>query len=370
MAQQISITSDGRIAVSFSSEGNWICNVTLPAIQSSASMEAWTVDAVLPVIESESVVFTPISFDAEAIIDPVDSEASYNIRNKWDCAVNLPTLLSVAGTSLPIVWGASVTLAALSTAANSLAGTRFEAAARLPQIQAYSCRGANVWACTAIIPEITVNASSLARLLFDAGVDLPPISASAQFNIHMLFDVLAALPAVQTQALILQAITETFQGWVLNTKTQGAAQYDGYNFRQLVRVPANGGDRYFGCSSIGIYELTGPTDNGTAISAHGLSGVSSAGSDMVKYFPDAWLTLRCRGKMILSVATDEQPKLTYIVDSGGREGIHKVRPPYGLAQGVMGEQVQIGFANVDGADFMLKQIELDVAPSVNRRMRH
>lgn len=155
-----------------------------------------------------------------------------------------------------------------------------------------------------------------------------------------------------------------FHGEVVNTETQGAARYVNFGFRSI--VPYQG--RLFACNASGIYELTGDTDNGMAIQASGLSGVSDCGTNKIKVFPDSRLTLRCEGILELDVSVDEKTALTYPVTFGeGREGVHKKRRK--LARGVKGGHVQIGWRNVDGCAFYLQEIELDFAASETRRVR-
>lgn len=163
---------------------------------------------------------------------------------------------------------------------------------------------------------------------------------------------------------ILQDADGDFHGEALNVKTQGAARYAGFGFRSIVRYQG----RLFGGNSSGIYELTGDTDDGAAIQASGLSGISDCGTNKIKMCPDARLTLRCEGTLEFDVYVDEKPASTYPVTyAEDREGIHKKRRK--LARGVKGGHIQIGWRNIDGCDFYLKEIELDVVASKTRRVR-
>jgi len=175
--------------------------------------------------------------------------------------------------------------------------------------------------------------------------------------------VLRELNGMRHYLAVLRTAAGAFHGEVVNVKSQGAARYTGYNFRSVVCHKG----RFFGCNSNGIYEITGKTDDGTAIEASGTSGVSSCGSDFIKYFPYAYLSGRCEGEMEFSLAVDEQAPCSYPVTfAKGREGIHrKLRK---LAQGISGGQAQISWRNVDGCDFYLQQAELDVLPT-KRKVR-
>ena len=170
--------------------------------------------------------------------------------------------------------------------------------------------------------------------------------------------VLREMNGMRHYLAVLRTAAGVYHGEVVNVKSQGAARYTGYNFRSVVRHKG----RFFGCNSNGIYEVTGSTDDGTAIEASGTSGVSSCGSDFIKYFPYAYLSGRCEGEMEFTLTVDEQTPRSYPVTfAKGREGIHrKLRK---LAQGVKGGQAQISWRNVDGCNFYLQQAELDVLPT-------
>jgi hypothetical protein len=160
---------------------------------------------------------------------------------------------------------------------------------------------------------------------------------------------------------VLRTAAGAFHGEVVNVKTQGAARYAGYDFRSVVSYQG----RLFGCNANGIYELTGATDDGVAIEASGLSGVSTCGSDTVQYFPYAYLTGRCEGEMEFTLTVNESKTISYPVTWGkGKEGVH--RKPRKLAGGVKGGQAQIGWRYVKGCDFYLQQVELETAPTHKR----
>lgn len=176
--------------------------------------------------------------------------------------------------------------------------------------------------------------------------------------------VLREMDGMRHYLTVLRTAGDVFHGEVLNVKTQGAARYTGYEFRSVVCHKG----RLFGCNADGIFEITGTTDDGEPIEASGLTGITDCGTGMIKSFPDSRLTLRCTGQVELSVAVDEGEPVTYPVEwQTGREGIHKKRRK--LSRGVRGGRVQVGWRNLEGCDFYMGQIELDVEPSQNRRVR-
>jgi hypothetical protein len=163
--------------------------------------------------------------------------------------------------------------------------------------------------------------------------------------------------------LVLLNDGANYTGRVMNLKTNGTATYSGYNFKSVVCHQG----RYFGCNSSGIFEFTGKTDAGAHINASWSSGVNNCGSELQKYFPDAWITTRCQGELDFTLAVDEKTASTYRVDyAKGRVGVHKKRVP--LAKGVKGGVAQIGWRNRNGCDFYIQQTELDVV-ATQRRVR-
>jgi len=133
-------------------------------------------------------------------------------------------------------------------------------------------------------------------------------------------------------------LVETDDGvvWVVNLKTGGHSRYTG--------------------------DLTGTTP----VDAYVVTPVDQLGGMMAKHVPDAYLHLRCDGDMEITTVTDEQTvRDGYFVERDSREGVHRRRRK--LARGIKSSNWQFKIANLGGADFTLKSME--VLPVMSQRVK-
>lgn len=68
---------------------------------------------------------------------------------------------------------------------------------------------------------------------------------------------------------------EVVTGWVLNTQTSAASEYQGFSFNSMAKIAG----KYYGASDTGVYEMSGDTDAGTTIATYIKTGLLD--------FPDA-----------------------------------------------------------------------------------
>lgn len=154
-------------------------------------------------------------------------------------------------------------------------------------------------------------------------------------------------------------LNELFQTVVMNTQTKGHLIYENFGFLSLVKHQG----KYYGCNAEGIFELSGNTDNGVAIDASILTGISNLGVDAQKYVPEAHLKVRCEGQLTVTTTIDElrQPEPYPVTFRAGQQGLHSKRCK--MAKGVKGTSWQVEIRNVDGADFDLEKMELITVPT-------
>lgn len=95
---------------------------------------------------------------------------------------------------------------------------------------------------------------------------------------------------------------ESYTGWVMNTNNLAVSEYQGMNFNSLCKI----GNRYFGASDIGVYELTGSTDSGTDIHTYIQSGLVDFGSTQQKRVSDSYIAADADGRIALGVAVSEK----------------------------------------------------------------
>ncbi len=123
--------------------------------------------------------------------------------------------------------------------------------------------------------------------------------------------------------------------WVINLKTGGHARY------------------------------TGDLSGATPVEAYALTPSTDFGTPHQKHVYDAYHDMRSSGDVELTTITDEETVIDgYIVPFDGREGLHRRRCQ--LARGVRGNQWQFKIANVAGANFIHKGLE--VLPVVSQRV--
>lgn len=308
--------------------------VPIPQLVGQGTMfDAWSSTSSLPLVSASAELESTVS---------------------WDAAADLPQLIVDGATG---GYTGDVALPALAAAATVALAQDWDGAATMRPVSAASQIAPGVfWDASGVVPAVRVKGSVLAAALFDAGVTLPPLAAEAEYLLPLSLSAAARLPALTGTGVLSAALAATFAAWIVNTRTRGAAEYSGYDFTGLARHQK----RYFGCNENGIFELTGKTDDGDPIQASATSGVSTAGTDYAKHFPYAYFETRCDGELEFLLTAD--PSATAITT------VYPVEQNrIGLSKGVRGKHVQIGVRNVDGSDFDLARIVLDVSPSTSRR---
>ena len=140
----------------------------------------------------------------------------------------------------------------------------------------------------------------------------------------------------------------------VNTSTFGVSEYTNYNFNSFFNI----GKRYFGCSSQGIFELTGNLDHEDAIQTSVVrSGVSDFGTDKLKSIKDCYVYIRNAGDNTIRLIANEQvDRDGYPINYDFVDGLHRRRVKTAL--GIRASSWQVEFKNVNGQDFTLQNIEV------------
>jgi hypothetical protein len=150
-------------------------------------------------------------------------------------------------------------------------------------------------------------------------------------------------------------LAEAFEAFLLNTKSRGHGNYENFPFNSLFVLDGI----CYGCSANGIHRLDGDNDNGESIEARIDTGVLSFNAIEQKQVSDAYVQMRALGDMALDVTCVEtQRRSGYVIQYDGEDGLHGRRRKF--AKGVKGTSWQFTFRNVAGADFDLRQIDLDI----------
>lgn len=197
-------------------------------------------------------------------------------------------------------------------------------------------------------------------ITFDYVTTLPKIIAAGTWAQGWEFAGGAKVFLPDTEgSLFVAPLADSYAAFVCNAKTTGMAEYSNYNFNSLWRGPDG---FYYGANGSGIFRLTGKKDNGAAINASIVSGISDLNIREQKYFPDAYLQLRNEGAMELALTVDETRRRSYEIEAReGQQGLHTKRRL--LARGIKGRHVQIEIRNVAGSDFDLNGIDLVFEPT-------
>jgi hypothetical protein len=98
-----------------------------------------------------------------------------------------------------------------------------------------------------------------------------------------------------------------FTTWVINTRTGAVSEYSNYAFNSFAKI----GNRYFGASSTGLYQLTGDDDNGADIIANIKSGYAEWGGSKFTMFKAAYLGVHGAGDYVLKLVTGDGKTYTY-----------------------------------------------------------
>lgn len=144
-----------------------------------------------------------------------------------------------------------------------------------------------------------------------------------------------------------------YLAWVVNTETRAFVKYRNFPFNSFAQI----GNRYFGCSGDGIYELAGDDDAGEPINAVVRGGLTDLGSSLLKRQPAAYIGYRAGDQMVLKVTVMAvQPSS----DIERQEHWYRMEPRQ--ANAIRENRVKLGrglkstywgweLTNIDGADF-------------------
>lgn len=144
-----------------------------------------------------------------------------------------------------------------------------------------------------------------------------------------------------------------YLAWVVNTETRAFVKYRNFPFNSFAKI----GNRYFGASGDGIYELTGDDDAGEPINAVLRGGLDDLGSSLLKRHPAAYIGYRGDNQMVLKVRVmqaqpngDLQPEEHWYRMEPRQANalrVNRVKLGKGLKSTYWGWEL----VNIDGADF-------------------
>jgi hypothetical protein len=152
--------------------------------------------------------------------------------------------------------------------------------------------------------------------------------------------------------------------FVLNTKNYAASEYDNYPFDSMCEI----GGRVFAVGPGGLYELTGSSDAGVAISAEARLGASKFKTEKLKRVPAAFANLTGGPMLIKSITpASDGSKVERWYSMRAVSGAVKRHTRADLGPGIKATYWQLALANKDGADFEVDNLRL-VVDELNREV--
>jgi hypothetical protein len=145
-----------------------------------------------------------------------------------------------------------------------------------------------------------------------------------------------------------------YDGWVMNTRTMAASEYQNYSFNSFAKM----GNKYYGAKDDGIYLLGGEDDDGEEINALVQTGLMDFGTSHYKAIPSVYLGVKSDGELALRVVTTEQGVRTENWYSSNINNDLAASDRITLGKGLRSRYWEFALTNVDGADFDVHQIEM------------
>jgi hypothetical protein len=192
---------------------------------------------------------------------------------------------------------------------------------------------------------VTIKGTAAERLSFVESARGVMIGRSAEL-LSFAEHITGTAPIIASRAAEALAFSETIRGYVVEDDTGEV---------WVINLATGGHARYLGA-----------LDGSAQVDAYAITPTNQLGADRAKHVPDVFLHLRIDGEMELTTLTDEQIQRSgYLVSDDGKQGMHRRRIK--LARGIRGTNWAFTVANVDGADFTLKSLE--VLPVLSQRVQ-
>ncbi len=138
---------------------------------------------------------------------------------------------------------------------------------------------------------------------------------------------------------------------VMNTQTGAVSEYD-WSFQSLTPVRA--------ASSGGLFELGGDTDDGAPIVSTFAMPRTLLGSNLKKRIAMVFFSIKGAGTGLLRVLAEQEWTYPFPIQAKGES---RAKPGQGIRENYLG----VGFSNVDGGDFSIDSIEVELIDSELRK---
>jgi len=154
----------------------------------------------------------------------------------------------------------------------------------------------------------------------------------------------------------------SYTTYVINLRNGAVTEYTGFTFTSITRHRDTYLATGFDSNGVeGVFTLGGIDDNGTPIDAEFLTGLNDFGTMKKKRIPQASLHLRGDGPLELITVEDEMTRRTFPIAPASHEGLHFRRLRLLRRKGATNWQV--GVRNINGSDFQIGSINLEMEGS-------
>lgn len=147
--------------------------------------------------------------------------------------------------------------------------------------------------------------------------------------------------------------------WVLNTESTAASWYTNFDLQSIAQVD----NSVFAVGSEGLFELTGDDDAGDVVDASIRTGFTDFGNSHVKRLENVYFGYISTGILgtLLRVLDSGHAATQFYLEqrSAGAPRNSRVVP----GKGLFGRYWQIEISNVNGADFTVYDVDIDIASS-------
>ena len=196
------------------------------------------------------------------------------------------------------------------------------------------------------LAETDVTGSSLTSALSEA------LSVSDSYAFNVIYGVSLAEAVALSDAILSNA---ALTAYVINLNNGAVSVYNNFNFNSFAKI----GDKYYGASDDGIFELAGADDAGTAIAASVALGTEDfemekvMSAEAMKRVDTAYLGVSTDGTVVLNVTANGATN-SYTLTATTQTSVHTGRLM--LGKGVASRYWDFELTNVDGADFTLESM--------------
>lgn len=140
----------------------------------------------------------------------------------------------------------------------------------------------------------------------------------------------------------------------INLTNMAVMQYCNYSFNSFCKI----GDKYFGATTSGIFELSGDSDNGSIIGAFFELVVSDFGISNVKRIRSVYVGYEAKGDLLVTVKDNEDNKRSYTLEHIFSSYDRQTGGRCSVGRDGLGRYWQIRIDNVEGVYFAVDTIEL------------